>query len=78
MSKRTLVKIVGDEDQGILKSIADLKVKAMMFNMDIDWETLELIPIVEPVKDPYWLQNIKEKREQSDNDPSSPQEAILE
>lgn len=60
------------------KAIADIKVRAMMFDMDIDWETASLIPKRKQTQEPQWLINFKNKREQSDNDPSSPEEAILE
>lgn len=45
---------------------ADLQVQAMMFNMDIDWETLSLEPKREEVIEPLWLTRWKEKREHSD------------
>ncbi len=60
------------------KAIADIKVRAMMFDMDVDWETVTLVPKQKQTQDPQWLINFKNKREQSDNDPSSPEEAILE
>lgn len=60
------------------KAIADIKVRAMMFDMDIDWETAQLVPKRKEVQDPQWLTNFKNKRDESDNDPSSPTEAILE
>lgn len=52
----------------------DLKIQAMIFDMDIDWETLTL---VEKRKDdtPQWLKNWQAKRLLSDNDPASPEQA---
>ncbi len=52
------------------KAIADIKVRAMMFDMDVDWETVTLVPKQKQTQDPQWLINFKNKREQSDNDPS--------
>lgn len=66
---------LSDED---LKALADIKVRAMMFDMDVDVETLELIPKRQPVQEPQWLKNYKDKREDSDNLPDSPQEALPE
>jgi hypothetical protein len=60
------------------KVIADIKVRAMMFDMDVDVETLGLIPKKQPVQEPQWLKNYKDKREDSDNLPDSPQEALSE
>ncbi len=59
------------------KAVADIKIKAMMFDMDIDWETASLIPKRKEAQEPQWLINFKDKRQQSDNDPSSPEEAML-
>lgn len=50
------------------KLVADLRVQAMMFDMNIDWETLELVPKVQVEEDPFWLARWKEKRDQSDFD----------
>lgn len=50
------------------KLVADLQVRAMMFDMCVDWETLELVPKVQVQEDPFWLTRWKEKRDQSDFD----------
>lgn len=46
------------------KAIADIKVRAMMFDMDVDWETVTLVPKQKQTQDPQWLINFKNKREQ--------------
>lgn len=48
-----------------LKKVHDLMIQAMMFDMDIDWETLSL---VEKAKDETqsWIKNWKEKQNASD------------
>lgn len=48
-----------------LKVIADLKVQAMIFDMDIDWETLSLTPKTIDNK-PFWLIRWQDKLNNSD------------
>lgn len=47
------------------RKVADLKIQAMMFDLDIDFETLELIP-KETYKEPFWLSRWKDKLDNSD------------
>lgn len=47
--------------------LADLKVKAMLFNMDIDWEILDLVPKASQ-KAPNWLTRWKNKQAEADFD----------
>lgn len=48
--------------------INDLKIQAMMFDMDIDWETLELMErLVDDT--PFWLKRWKDKVAEGDNQP---------
>lgn len=56
------------------KKIADLIIQAMIFDMDIDYETLTL---TEKQKDdtPIWLKQWNEKRSQADNDPAAAEQA---
>lgn len=49
------------------KRLCDLRVQAMMFDMDIDIETWSLVPKVEH-SDPVWLQRYKDKLDESDVD----------
>lgn len=51
----------------INRKVADIQIQAMLFNMDIDWELLELIP-KETYKEPFWLSRWKDKMEQEDFD----------
>ncbi len=48
--------------------VADLKIQAIMFDMDIEWETLVLVPKVKVVPEPFWLERWKIKRAESDFD----------
>lgn len=52
----------------------DLLVQAMMFDMDIDIETWSLTPKSD-YKEDFWITKWKEKRDGSDNDASSPDQA---
>lgn len=45
--------------------LADLAVQAMIFDMDIDIEALVLTPKSD-YKEPFWITNWKEKRDDSD------------
>lgn len=51
-----------------LKAIADIKIQAIMFNMDIDWETFGLVPKTKNTEDPVWLLKWKTIRQESDFD----------
>lgn len=56
-------------DDALLRKIsANLKVQAMMFDMDIDWETLSLVD-KDDYKEPYWLTKWKEKERSGDRQP---------
>jgi len=58
---------MSDQDQEILdKKVADLRIQAMMFDMDIDWETLEVVPKSKVEPEAIWLTRWKEKVDQSD------------
>lgn len=47
------------------KKVADIKIQSMMFDMDIDWETLELIPKTKETT-PIWIKRWREKQDNSD------------
>ena len=49
----------------LVKKVADLKIQSMMFDMDIDYETLSLVPKIE-YREPKWLSSWKEKVAQGD------------
>lgn len=57
--------------------IADLKIKAMMFDMDIDWDLLELTPKVQHTK-PVWLERWLNRFDEGDNFPDSPEQNLDE
>lgn len=60
---------MSDQDRELLeRKVADLKIQAMMFDMDIDWETLEVVPKSKTEPEAIWLTRWKEKVEQSDFD----------
>lgn len=48
------------------KVIADLHIKAMLFSMDIDWESLDLVPKTVST-DAVWFTRWKEKEATADN-----------
>lgn len=50
-----------------IEVINDLKIQAMMFDMCVDWETLELVPVTKDVT-PIWVKRWKEKQANSDYD----------
>lgn len=52
-------------DQQVQAKLADLKIQAMIFDMDIDIETWSLIPKSD-YKEPYWLSRWKAKQEERD------------
>lgn len=56
------------------KTLADLSIKSILFDMDIDIETLTIIPKNNHRQQP-WLKNWKDKQRESDNDPASPEQA---
>ncbi len=43
-----------------IKTVNDIKIQAMMFDMDIDWEMLQLIPKVK-IETPFWIVRWQEK-----------------
>ena len=47
-------------DKQILKRVADLKIQAMLFGMEIDWDTLSLTEIIKHKAKP-WLERWREK-----------------
>jgi hypothetical protein len=49
--------------------VSDLQVQAMVFDMDIDWETLTLTPKTDYIE-PFWITRWKEKEHGSDRDNS--------
>lgn len=55
-------------DEQALKAVADLMVQAMMFDMQVDWETGTLIPKSTFVA-PFWLTNWKDKTLNADRQP---------
>ncbi len=48
-----------------LEVINDLKIQAMMFDLSIDWESLELVPVVKD-QTPVWIKKWRNKFEESD------------
>jgi hypothetical protein len=58
--------ILSDEQKERIRSIAaDLKIQAMMFDLDVDWESLELTPKRTDTQ-PFWVKNWKDKLNESD------------
>lgn len=51
----------------LLEKVADLKVKALIFDMDVDIETLTLVP-KSTYKEPSWIARWKEKQHDEDFD----------
>lgn len=49
-------------------ALANVQIQAMMFDMDIDYETLTLQPKKKTVEDPYWLVKFKDQRANADFD----------
>lgn len=47
------------------KVVADLKIQSMLFDMDIDWETLTLVPKSTYVE-PAWLARWKDRTADAD------------
>lgn len=50
-----------------IKRIADLKVQAMMFDMEVDWEAGKLIPKQPEYKEPFWIKKWRDKQNSSDS-----------
>lgn len=48
-----------------LSKINDLKIQSIMFDMEIDWETLTLTPKVKDTT-PIWIKRWQEKQAESD------------
>lgn len=61
----------------LAKTLADLKIQALIFDMDIDIETLSLMPKSTSVE-PAWLTQWKNRFGDGDNDPSDPEQNIDE
>lgn len=55
-------------DDELAKAVADLKIQAMMFSMDIDWETLALIPLRKKEEPPIWVKKWQDKITGGDQD----------
>lgn len=53
-------------EKAFTKISSDLLIQSMMFNIDIDWETLTLINKVKAQPESRWLIGWKAKREDSD------------
>lgn len=56
-----------DQKDELLSKVADLQIQAMMFDMDIDYETLSLTERIK-YDQPIWLQRYKTKLDESDID----------
>ena len=56
-----------DQKDELLSRVADLQIQAMMFDMDIDYETLSLTERIK-YNQPIWLQRYKTKLDESDID----------
>lgn len=50
-------------------ALNDLRLKAMLFDMDIDIETWSLMPKSEEEQQPVWLKKWKEKEHNGDRQP---------
>lgn len=50
------------------KILADLEVQAVMFDMEVDWETLTLVPKKKKIEAPVWIRRWRENRENADFD----------
>lgn len=60
-----------------IKKANDLKIQAMMFDMDIDIETWALVP-KSTYREPFWLTNWKDKVNQGDSGAESPDQNLGE
>lgn len=49
--------------------INDIKIRAMMFDMEVDWETLQLIPKQKKHIESVWLHNWRAKEYAGDRQP---------
>lgn len=61
----------------IRKRIADLRIQAMMFDMDVDIETLELVPKTQQ-KEAVWLTRWLNRFNEGDNFPETPEQNLEE
>lgn len=59
------MKIDRNDPRGVGKALAELKIQAMMFDMDIDIETWSLVPKSTYIKQ-KWLEDWKDKVANSD------------
>lgn len=50
----------------ITKALANLRVQAMIFDMEVDIETMSLVPKKPPVIEPFWIRRWRENREAAD------------
>jgi hypothetical protein len=48
------------------KALSDITIQAIMFDMDVDWETLQLTPKVKKEPEPFWKRKWRENREYQD------------
>lgn len=56
-----------EQAEEVIRAMNDLKIQAMMFDMDIDIETWTLLP-KETFRHPVWIQRWREKEDNSDLD----------
>jgi hypothetical protein len=56
-------------DQNVINRLDELKIQAMMFDMDIDYETASLVPKSND-KPAFWLTKWKDKQNDCDRQPS--------
>lgn len=49
----------------VIREVNDLLEQADLFDMEVDWETLELVP-KNTFEEPYWLRNYRERQNNSD------------
>lgn len=56
-----------EQREKLAKQIAELTLQAEIFDLDIDWETLTLVPRDNYVE-PFWLTRWKEKPEDDKKD----------
>lgn len=60
--------LTDEQIEEISTRLADLKIQAMIFDMDIDIETWSLVP-KDKFKHPFWIRRWREQQENSDYTP---------
>ena len=55
--------------ENAIKLLADLQVQSMLFNMDVDWEALNLVP-QNKYQEPIWISRWRARELSSDRQPN--------